>query len=138
MKILVLFLLFGAPLIHAQDDDALFAPTIRIPTELKIGSDDRTLLFSILRKETEGKVKFQGSLKACKNWALFVGSTLKQDGSPRVLVNIFGEDEKGNTDACALWINTAQGWKLVDYSFGHSDAFYLIWPQQYGAPKELF
>ena len=122
----------GSP-IAAQDE--LFAPTTRVPTELKIGSDDRVLLFSILRKQTDGKVRFSGSLKTCKNWALFVGSTVNPDGSPRVLVRM-GDD--GNTDACALWINSSMGWKLVDFSFGHSDAFYLVWPEQYGAAEELF
>ncbi len=128
------------PWVDAQDriPDELYAPTTSVPTELKIGSDDRVLLFSILRKETDGKVKFAGSLKTCKNWALFVGSTVHPDGRPRVLVNMGDENDSGNTDACALWLHTSQGWKLVDFSFGHSDAFYLIWPKQYGAPNELF
>ncbi len=120
--------------LRAQDlPDEFYSPTTKTPTELKIGSDDRKLLFSILRKETDGKVKFVGSLKTCKNWAFFGGRTVNPDGSSRVIV-----DDNGNDDACALWLHTAKGWKLVDFSFGHSDAFYLIWPQQYGAAKELF
>ncbi len=130
--LLPLIFLFSASL-SAQTDEELFAPTKSFPTELKIGSDDRVLLFSILRKETDGKVKFSGSLKTCRNWAFFSGATVNPDGSSRVIV-----DTNGNTDACALWINTSQGWKLVDFSFGHSDAFFIVWPKQYGAPKELF
>lgn len=132
-KRFLLLSVFAASFLSAEDlPDEFYAPTTKIPTELKIGSDDRKLLFSILRRETDGKVKFAGSLKVCKNWAFFGGRTVNPDGSPRVIV-----DNMGNTDACALWLHTAQGWKLVDFSFGHSDAFFTIWPQQYGAPKEL-
>jgi hypothetical protein len=43
----------------------------------------------------------------------------------------------GNDDAAALWLRTRDGWRLVDYSFGHSDAFFVVWSEQYGVSREL-
>lgn len=42
-----------------------------------------------------------------------------------------------NSDSLGLWLLTREGWKLIDFSFGHSDAFFVIFPQKYGVPREL-
>lgn len=42
-----------------------------------------------------------------------------------------------NDDALGLWLRTTEGWKLVDFSFGHSDAYFVMFPQTYGVPSEL-
>ncbi|WP_411827231.1 hypothetical protein [Luteolibacter sp. AS25] len=136
MKRLLLSLLLVFLPVAASAQEDMWAPTTKTPTELKIGSDLRKQLFDQLRAQTDGKVKFQGSLKTCRNWAFFSGNTLDLNNKPKVIVKM-GEDW-GNPDACALWLKTSKGWVLVDFSFGHSDAFYIMWPDQYGAPKDFF
>jgi hypothetical protein len=44
----------------------------------------------------------------------------------------------GNDDTVALWLRTRDGWTLVDFDAGGSDAFYTEWSRQYGAPAALF
>ena len=76
-------------------------------------------------------VRFQGSLRVFKNWALFLGSTVDGNGQSIKLPPM------DNDDTVALWLRTRRGWQLIDSNTGHSDAFYIIWPEQYGVPKEL-
>ena len=45
--------------------------------------------------------------------------------------------ELENSDTAALWLRTVEGWRLVDFSGGHSDVFYEIWPEQFGVSREL-
>ena len=41
---------------------------------------------------------------------------------------------RDNGDTVALWLRTSNAWLLVDFDVGHTDAFYTIWKEKYGAP----
>lgn len=113
----------------------LYEPPFAKPTELTADSPLRKKLFDLLRPEVEHIAKeptrFQGNLRVFKNWALFMGRSLDANGVSLKL------PELGNDDTVALWLRTWDGWKLVEFSAGHSDAFYIIWPEKYGVPREL-
>jgi len=125
--------LFANPQITPSSDmwDEVYKPGYKKPTEVAIGSDLRKELFNILRKEVKTGTKFSGELKAYRNWALFVGSTIDAKGKS------ISYPPHDNTDSVALWLRTSKGWVLVDFSFGHSDAFYLLWSEVYGVPRQL-
>ena len=113
-----------------------FDPPYKTPTEVPRGSELRKSLFNQLRPKisamVEGKkILFEGSMKAYKNWAFFSGGAVDSSGKAVALPPI------ENSDTVALWIRTRDGWALVDFSGGHSDVFYSIWPGKYGVPKEL-
>ena len=123
----------------AKDSDLwedAFDPPYKTPTEVPRGSELRKTLFNQLRPKISAMVKgkkilFEGSMKAYKNWAFFSGGTVDSSGKAVALPPI------ENSDTVALWIRTRDGWTLVDFSGGHSDVFYSIWPGKYGVPKEL-
>ena len=109
----------------------IYQPAFTTPSEVPKGSKLRAQLFNQLRKTVPEKTRFHGSMKAYRNWAFFSGDSVDQKGKPLVA--------KGwiSSDTCALWLRTASGWVLVDSSAGHSDAFFVIWPEKYGVPHEL-
>ena len=109
----------------------VYQPPYKVPTELPADSALRSDLFELLRSRVTPEHRFSGSLKVYRNWALFVGRTVDKNG------NSLKHPPLDNDDSVALWLRTKQGWRLVDFSFGHSDAFYIIWPEMYGAPAEL-
>jgi hypothetical protein len=113
----------------------LFDPPFTEPREIPSSSPLRKELFELLRPHiarlAKRPVRFEGTLRAFKNWALFDGATVDEKGTPVQFPPI------DNSDTTALWLRTHAGWRLVDYSAGHSDAFYIIWSDQYGVPKEL-
>lgn len=113
----------------------LYEPAFEKPTELDADSELRKSLFHLIRPRAEKiakqAVKFRGSLRAYRNWAFFNGSSIDADGKP------VEYPELSNSDTVALWLRTLDGWKLVDFAAGHSDAFFIIWPEQYGMPVEL-
>jgi hypothetical protein len=110
-------------------------PPFTEPREIASSSPLRKELFELLRPPiaelAKRPVRFEGSLRAFKNWALFIGSTVDEQGASVKLPPV------DNSDTVALWLRTCAGWHLVDYSAGHGDVFYSIWAQQYGTPKEL-
>ena len=115
---------------------ATYDPPFTLPTEVKKGSQLRKSLFDQLRPKVSAvvggkKVMFEGSLKAYRNWAFFSGSTVDAKGASIPI----GSSE--NDDTVGLWIRTIDGWRLVDFSAGHSDVFYVVWPEQYGVPSLL-
>jgi hypothetical protein len=148
MKLLLLnlvSLLFSLSLATAQEQTitpgsedwkGLFDPPYEKPTELPADLPLRKELFDLLRPKVEKIAKeptrFEGHLRVFKNWAMFMGRSIDANGESIQF------PEMDNDDTVALWIHAQDGWKLITYSAGHSDAFYLIWPAQYGAPKELF
>lgn len=113
-----------------------FDPAADTPVEVPRGSPLRKTLFDILRPRVEeqaaAKILFEGRLTACRNWAFFLGRTMGADGRKVTL------SDMGNDDTVALWLRTRDGWTLVDFDAGGSDAFYTEWSQQYGAPAALF
>ncbi|MFN0076569.1 MAG: hypothetical protein ACKVY0_08850 [Prosthecobacter sp.] len=113
----------------------LYEPAFEKPTELDADSELRKSLFQLIRQRAEKiakqPVKFQGHLRVYRNWAFFGGSSVDVNGKP------VEYPELGNSDTVALWLRTLDGWKLVDFAAGHSDAFFIIWPEQYGMPAEL-
>jgi hypothetical protein len=116
---------------------ALYDPPYTQPTEIPRDSGLRKQLFDLLRPKLEREsglsgIRFQGELKAFKNWAFFMGSTL--DAKDRAI----RFKPTDNTETAALWLRTKEGWKLVDYAVGYSDPFYLQWIDQYSAPRALF
>jgi len=102
-----------------------FQQRVEIPPE----SGLRKVLFDLLRPDVErlyGKgMRFTGSLEGSKNWALFQGGTTDAKG---------GNIPHDGGDTVALWMRTCNGWLLVDFNLGHTDAFYTIWKEKYGAP----
>lgn len=114
---------------------SLYDPPFKKPQEIPTSNPDRKKLFDMLRPKLEKHAKqpilFQGGLYAYRNWALFQGDTVDENGD----VITFPDD--GNSDTVALWLNTAEGWKLVDYESGHTDLFYMIWIEKYGMPRKL-
>jgi len=113
----------------------LFDPPYSVPTEVPADLPLRKQLFDLLRPKVERiakkPVRFEGGLRAFKNWAIFLGRTVDENGRSMKLPPM------GNDDAGALWLRTSSGWVLVDFAVGASDAFHLYWPDQYGVPKAL-
>lgn len=109
----------------------IYDPAVTAPTEVQVGSELRAQLFGMLRAKATPETAFAGSLKSFRNWACFMGTTVDKAGKP------LKHPPLDNDDAVALWLRTQDGWTLVAHSFGHSDAFFLIWPEQYGVPREL-
>ena len=113
----------------------LFDPPFGKPQEIAPTSPLRRELFELLRptilRLAKRTVRFEGSLRVFKNWALFTGSSVDAHGASVRFPPI------DNSDTAALWLRTRDGWRLVDYSAGHSDVFYGIWAEQYGTPGEL-
>lgn len=113
----------------------LYDPPYASPTEIPVSSTLRKSLFDQLRpmieKNARQPVRFQGSLQAYRNWAFFSGRTVDSRGVAVALSEI------GSSDTAALWIRTKAGWRLVEYSAGHTDVCYAIWPEQFGVPAEL-
>lgn len=112
-----------------------YDPPFEKPTEIPVSNPARKQMFDLLRphgsKEAKVPIQFEGSLKAFRNWALFTGESQDKSGKPIAF------EGNGNSDTVALYLNTAEGWKLVDFSFGHSDVFYEIWIEKYGMPRTL-
>ncbi len=114
----------------------IYSPAFTEPDEIPFGSPLRKELFDLLRgpmeKAAEKKgIKFDGQLKAFKNWAFFSGQVLDAAGEPIVFPPV------DNTDAAALWLRTRAGWRLVDFATGFGDPAYWIWVEQYGVPPAL-
>ena len=113
-----------------------FQPPYTKPTELPVDSPLRRSLFDLLRpvvaRDVKGTVRFEGSLRVFKNWAFFLGRTVDANGK-RVRGLVLDD-----SDTVGLWLRTADGWRLVDHDLGSSDAFWLGWTEQYGAPAVLF
>jgi hypothetical protein len=85
-----------------------------------------------VERETKQRgIRFQGELKAFKNWAFFLGSVL--DSKDRAIQF----PPVDNTETAALWLRGREGWRLVNYAVGFGDPFYWQWADQYGAPREL-
>lgn len=82
------------------------------PKELEANNPLRKQLFDQLRfrlnSQTHSQLLFKGSLKAFRNWAVFVGSSIDNEGKP---VKFPPMD---NSDTAVLWIRTNEGWQLVD------------------------
>jgi len=131
------FALCQKPMIEPGTADwrELYDPPSSQPQEVASNNPLRKQLFDQLRFRLNSKIKskllFEGSLKAFKNWAVFVGNSVDDSGKPIKFPPM------DNSDTAALWIRTKAGWQLVDYSSGHSDAFFPIWHERYGVPKEL-
>ena len=143
-RVLHLFLWFAATAI-AQDFTgapgseqwkALYDPAFSKPAEIPRDGPLRKQLFDLLRPSIEREarqrgIRFQGELKAFKNWAFFFGTVL--DSKDRAI----RFEPVDNTETAALWLRTKAGWKLVDYAVGFGDPFYWQWAAQYGAPRGL-
>jgi hypothetical protein len=114
----------------------LYNPPYAKPTELPREEPLRKELFDLLRPGMERVskqkgIKFQGELKAFKNWAFFFGKVLNLKGAAIEF------EEVGSAETAALWLRTKDGWTLVDYAWGLTDPFYWQWADQYGVPKAL-
>lgn len=141
----LLVLLFSLSSALSQDSEVtpgsdlwkeIYNPPYAKPTEIHRDNPLRKQLFDLLRPHIERAakrqgIKFQGELKAFKNWALFTGSTLDAKEKP---VAFEGSE---NSETCALWLRTRDGWRLVDFAYGFGDVAWLIWIDQYGAPRKL-
>ena len=113
----------------------LFDPPFPKPQEIPSTSPLRKELFELLRPYiapvAKRPVRFEGTLRAFKNWVLFIGTTVDDKGAEVKFPPM------GNTDTAALWLRTRVGWRLVDFSVGHSDAVPVVWMEQYGVSRDL-
>ncbi|MDD5351318.1 MAG: hypothetical protein PHQ12_13995 [Chthoniobacteraceae bacterium] len=114
-----------------------FDPPFIAPAEIPRDSALRKTLFEPLRvkiaKKAKAPVRFEGSLRAYRNWAFFQGGSVDAKGKA-----VVDNDWFGSSDTVGLWLRTREGWQLVAWSWGHTDAFYIhYWPNAYGAPREL-
>jgi len=144
LTLVAIFLFLAVMIAPAEDKYAqpgskewreFFDPPFIQPTGIPADSGLRKILFDQLRPHIEAHakrpVKFDGALKAFKNWALFVGYTVDAKGNPIPM------EPMDNADTVGLWLRTREGWQLVNCNGGHSDMFYVIWPEVYGVPKKL-
>lgn len=126
---------FGEPpeLVRPTSDEWLdiYDPPTKVPAEIPTDSKLRGELFNLLRAKASPATQFAGSLKSFRNWAFFTGRTVDRSGAS------LKHPPHGNDDAVALWLRTQDGWIVVAHSFGHSDAFFVLWPEQYGVSREL-
>lgn len=103
--------------------------------EIPAGSALRKQLFDSIRPQAEkaakSPVKFLGSLRQDAGWAVFTGEVVGPDGKSLPV----GDAE--SSDAFALWQKKGTTWKLIEFSAGHTDAFYVDYPKQYGVPESL-
>lgn len=99
----------------------LFDPPFTEPREIASSSPLQKELFELLRppiaRLAKRPVRFEGSLRAFKNWALFIGSTVDEQGASVKFPPV------DNSDTVALWLRTRAGWHLVDYSAGMAMCF---------------
>lgn len=109
----------------------IYDPPTKAPAEIPSRSKLRSELFDLLRAKASPATQFSGIIKSFRNWAFFLGRTVDRSG------NSLKNPPHGNDDAVALWLRTQDGWIVVAHSFGHSDAFFVLWPEQYGVPREL-
>jgi hypothetical protein len=109
----------------------IYDPPSKVPTEIPTGSKLRGELFDLLRAKASPPTQFSGSISSFRNWAFVTGRTVDRSGVS------LKHPPHGNDDAVALWLRTQDGWVVVAHSFGHSDAFFVLWPEQYGVPREL-
>ena len=136
------FLCFGAEPHRAIEPGselwrAVFNPPYLTPTELPAHSALRKQLFDKLRPRIEKlaktPVRFEGSLRAFKNWAVFTGQSL--DANNKELR--FDTPDGLDAVTTAIWLRTRDGWTLVDFYAGLSDGFYPMWFEQFGVPHEF-
>jgi len=108
----------------------LYHPPYKVPTELPAGSELRKQMFDSLRSKLRPGLRFEGKLRAFKNWAFFKGKCVDAKGEPaRMSVD-------GSSAAIGLWLRTSTGWNLVDYSAGDIRAKDR-WAAQFNVPAEL-
>lgn len=86
----------------------------------------------ILGRGTLPGTRLQGELQVEGDWAFFLGNTV--DGSGEAVTPPDGI----SSDTVILFQRRAGEWQVVDHGLGISDAFYLGWPDQHGAPKSLW
>jgi hypothetical protein len=114
---------------------AAFLVTTLPAEEIPVGSPLRKQLFDSIRAQAEkaakSPVKFLGSLRQDAGWAVFTGEVVGPDGKSLPV----GDAE--SSDTFALWQKKGDSWKLIEFSAGHTDAFYENYPAEYGVPKAL-
>lgn len=113
---------------------ALLSSTYAVE-EIPTSDPLRKQLFDSIRpraqKLVEGVFAFQGSLRREGDWAVFTGELVRKNSAPIPI----GDNE--SSDVFALWQNVAGKWKVIDFSGGHTDVFYVDYPEKYGFPKRL-
>ena len=100
--------------------------------EDKLHQELDSLIHAFAKKKHGADSRLEGDFIRQKNWAFFMGNLVDEKGNP-----VTPKDEF-SSDAAFLLLRTVNGWQIVDGSIGHSDAFYLIWPTQYGISAEMF
>jgi hypothetical protein len=157
MKPLVLLLLTFGIAVFAQEQSRhqpiqpgselwkkVFDPPYTKPTEIPFDSPLRKKLFDLLRPSVQKKaaaenltkspLRFEGSLRAFKNWAVFIGKAVDKSGAEIRFDAGSGLDHFMD----AIWLRTSEGWKLVDFFAGSAgDYFYEIWFDRFNVPREL-
>ena len=122
--------------VEQNEWDELFITKSKTPisasSNSKIGTKPLQLLQPEVKKFKPSDLKLRGQFKFFKNWAFFSGELVNKKGEATT------PDDCVSSDSVALFLKTIDGWKVVDHGIGISDAFFIVWPSQYGAPVELF
>lgn len=86
---------------------------------------------ALLRRAAPG-MQLEGEWKIEGDWAFFLGNTVDASGQAATPPGGI------SSDTVILLRRVGGEWTVVDHGIGISDAFYLEWPTQHGAPEELF
>lgn len=86
----------------------------------------------ILVMRTEPGTRLDGEYKVVDDWAFFLGNTVGPTGQPVTPTGGI------SSDTVILFRKVDGEWQVIDHGLGISDAFYLAWPEQHGAPEALF
>lgn len=118
-----------------EEWEQIFTTKSRTPIQISRTSPQWTEIIASFKPHFKANTppgsQLSGSLTAFKNWALFSGDTTDPNDTPITPPDGF------SSDTTILFLKTRDGWQVVDYGLGHSDAFYIIWTAQYGMPIEL-
>lgn len=111
------------------------------------GSAERKAILDALRvpveRELKRKVVFKvDSLKAQGGWAFMRGVPQQPGGKPMDYRGTPYEEaiREGIFDdwVCALLRRERGRWRVVTHNIGATDVVYANWPDQHGAPRDLF
>ena len=112
-----------------------------------VGSAERQAIMDALREPVEAEIKQRvvfvaEQFAACRGWAFLEATAQQPDGSP-VDWSITPYDDAVADGVCggyvhALLMKDGGRWRVRAQVICASDVPWVSWPEQYGAPSELF
>lgn len=144
----LLALLFAAPLSPPAEPAAAHVSIQAGPREIGVGDPLRRPLLDALRPviadDLGQPVQFMvDRLRVQGDWAFFAGSVQQPDGRPIDFgrTRYAEADREGFFDgpgAYGLLRRVGGQWRVQGFFIGPTDAAYLSWPDELGAPTSLF